>query len=186
MKGSADTKQLDMFLRSVERRAYYMAVTAVSNPQDALDLVQDAMTRFVAKYSNKPEEERKPLFYRTLTNAITDFHRRKNVRNRVLSAISWLGLNDNEDTGPDPISLLPDPGTRSMEDILGDTRFRDDVNVALKKLPLRQQQAFLLRAVEELSVADTAQAMGVSAGSVKTHYFRALAALRDHLQGYQP
>lgn len=49
---------------------------------------------------------------------------------------------------------------------------------ALSRLPERQRIAVVLRYLADMSEADAADAMGVSAGAVKTHLHRGVAALR--------
>lgn len=55
---------------------------------------------------------------------------------------------------------------------------REALVAALKKLPRRQREAVALRYLSDLSEQETATAMGVSPGSVKTHLSRGLSALR--------
>ena len=170
---------LERFLADVERRALVMAEIATSNREEALDLVQDSMIAFVTKYACKAEADWPPLFYRILQNRIRDWYRRSAVRNRWKG---WLGFADDEG---DPIQTAPDPRQATPETELRRDESRDAITAALGKLPLRQQQAFMLRIWEGLDVRDTAKAMGCSQGSVKTHLFRAMQTLRGQLQEYR-
>ena len=55
------------------------------------------------------------------------------------------------------------------------------IMAAVRRLPARQREVVVLRFFADLSVADTAAAIGASDGAVKTHTSRALLALREAL-----
>lgn len=178
---STNQRALDQFLRGVERRALRMAELACSSRDDALDVVQDAMCAFVKNYAAKPEPDWAPLFHRVLDSRLNDFHRRRTVRNR------WLAVFERkeDDDKLDPIEQaqdLQDPGPLLR---LAGSEAGKALDAALKALPLRQRQAFLLRMWEGFDVATTARVMQCSEGSVKTHLSRALAALRRALEDHQ-
>jgi len=174
---------LDRFLAGVEKRAFRMAEIATRSPDEAMDIVQDAMLSLAKNYSHKSEADWGPLFHRTLQNKIRDRYRRSRTYNNVFS---WLRSrhDDDENDSYDPIqqaadsvSLTPDSNANN-EQLMGVTLD------AIRELPLRQQQAFLLRAWEGFDVKETAKAMGCSQGSVKTHYSRATKALKQTLEAY--
>ncbi len=170
---------LNRFLADVERRAFKMAWFASRNTDEALDLVQEAMFQFVRHYANRPREEWNPLFYRVLQSRITDWHRRTSVRKRFLG---WLGRKDEEDDRVDPFAGVADTANPNPSDHILRKEERIALEKAIRTLPLRQQQAFLLRAWEGMDVAQAAFAMGCSEGSIKTHYFRAVHTLRVLLE----
>jgi len=176
---------MDRFLASVEKQAYQMAVIAVGNSEEALDLVQDAMLGLARHYSARAEEEWRPLFFRILQSRIRDWHRRDRVRKRWRGWLDrWRGEKEGEDSDPFHEVAAPDSWNpaRKVEDNAALTALVE----ALGKLPLRQQQTFLLRAWQGLSIEETATAMQCTAGSVKTHYSRALHTLREMLEGHRP
>jgi RNA polymerase sigma-70 factor (ECF subfamily) len=168
-------RALESFLAEVERKGFRMAQIALRHEADALDVVQDAMMQLAHRYSTRPPEEWRPLFYRILENRIRDVQRRRMVRQRVMSFMPWRA--EDEDEAPDPIDQAADQAPTPAAQIESD-QMMQALEQALTELPARQRQAFLLRNVEGLDVADTAAAMKCSQGSVKTHYFRALQALR--------
>jgi RNA polymerase sigma-70 factor (ECF subfamily) len=171
-------RQLNQFLAEVERRALRIAEIAVRDRDEALDLVQDAMIKLARNYSARGSDEWTPLFYRILQNGVRDWHRRRVVRNRVMV---WFGRTKPEDNDYDVVASAPDPMGRTPDENLQNSEAMQDIELAVYELPARQREAFMLRTYEGLDVAGTAAAMGCSEGSVKTHYSRAIHALRDKL-----
>ena len=172
------SRALNQFLAGVELKAFKIAQTALRHEDDALDAVQDAMLQLARAYADRPAQEWKPLFYRILENRIRDMQRRRTVRGRVISWLPFRGEEGEEE--PDPIAQAPSPEPQPVKRLELDEAV-GALEKALGALPRRQQQAFLLRALEGLDVAATAAAMGCSEGSVMTHYFRAVQTLRAQL-----
>jgi RNA polymerase sigma-70 factor (ECF subfamily) len=170
-------RALDRFLAGIEHRAFRIARMALRHDDDALDIVQDAMLQLARRYGARPEEEWRPLFYRILQNRIRDHQRRQRVRAKVMS---WLPGFKSEEATADPLESVPDRAPLPV-DRLAQEGAIDKLEAALRSLPARQQEAFALRNFEGLDVAQTAQAMGCSEGSVKTHYSRAVHSLREQL-----
>jgi RNA polymerase sigma-70 factor (ECF subfamily) len=175
---SAPAVDFDAFLASVERRAFRMAELALGHREDALDAVQDAMVKLFA-YRDRPAAEWTPLFWSILRSQVTDRHRRNTVRRKVMAV---LGRRGEEDA--DPLEMLPDPGEDPARRH-ADAQAWAALGKALRQLPRRQREAYLLRELQGLDVAETAAAMGCSDGSVKTHLSRAMAALRTHLEDWR-
>jgi len=171
-------QELSQFLAGVERRAFRIAQMATGNTDDALDILQDAMFNLARKYADRPPEEWGALFQTVLQSRIRDFYRRSRIRNRFRA---WFGGKDDRDGGPDRMqSMVDESGPRPERDITGEQSVAK-IDAAIRALPLRQQQAFMLRVLEGLDTKAAARIMKCSESSVKTHYSRAIHTLRAQL-----
>lgn len=173
------TRELEQFLVGIERRAFRMAQVALRDADDAMDVVQDAMLKLARHYAAKPSAEWPPLFFRILQNCIRDLQRRHSVRRRLMA---WWpsAAGDGDEDAQNPVEQVADhaplPGDALMQG-----QAMQQLEVALRELPARQREAFMLRNFEGMDVAETALAMGCTQGSVKTHYSRAVHSLRATL-----
>lgn len=161
----------------MEKRAFRIAEIATGNREDALDILQDAMYKLVQKYATRGPEEWGPLFQTILQSRINDWYRRTAVRNRFRVWFRFVAEEDPQE----PVQGLEDKQARRPEEQLDSLRSMEDLEKALRELPARQFQAFVLRVWEGMDVAQTANVMKCSQGSVKTHYSRAVHALREKL-----
>ena len=181
----ATDKELNDFLKTVDRRAFKRTVYMVRDEDAALDIVQDAMIKLAEKYFDRPASELPLLFQRILSNATMDHFRRQKVRNAVFSNLSdFEGGDPGEDF--DLLETLETQegsmGALSAADEVSRVQMLAAIEQEVAALPARQREAFLLRYWEELDVAETAAVMGCSEGSVKTHCSRAVHALAKTLK----
>lgn len=166
---------LDAFLAGIGARAFRFAEAGLRSRDDALDAVQDAMMKMLA-YAERPAAEWTPLFWSILRRRIIDLQRRSRFRLRWLSPAAEHDQDSRIDwadpgAGPSAAHDQREAYTRLVQ--------------ALRGLPARQREAFTLRVLEELDVAQTAHAMGCSEGSVKTHLSRARDALQKQLEEFR-
>ncbi len=167
------------FFSRVQITALRIAQYATKNREDALDIVQEAMTSFVRCYSHCDEQEWDPIFHRLLQNQIRDWLRREKVRTRVWVSYDPIEMNvETVDKFDDIINELPiDPHDRIVYD-----EMIEILRNAVLGLSMQQQKVFYLRVGEGLDINETAQQLGISKSSVKTHYTRAIQTIKKFLQ----
>lgn len=179
----ASSKELSDFLRDVERRAFKQTVYAVRDEHVALDIVQDSMLKLADKYPDKPVKEYPMLFQRILQNTMRDFWRRQKVRNMWTTLLSSFAGKGDADDNWDPLDTIHvEDESQNPSNQLESSQTMQLIEKALEKLPPRQREAFVLRYWEDMSVKETAESMGCSQGSVKTHCSRALHTMAGLLE----
>jgi RNA polymerase sigma-70 factor (sigma-E family) len=131
----------------------------------AEDLVQSTLTRLYLAWSSFQKAGNPHAYvHRALVNALFDEHRRP-----------WRQRER-------PFSNLPERPVHGTE---GSSR-ADEVRHALRELPPRMRAALVFRYFHDLSVAETAQALGCRQGTVKSQTARALDRLRTVLEAGPP
>ena len=171
---------MDLFLRDIRVPALKMTVLRVRDEELALDLLQEAMIGFVQAAARFDETLWQRLFFKILLRRITDWQRKKGWRDRIARIVPFSGLAGSSGDSDDVMVPEGEPEASAQEEHDAD-ELAAALEQALGELPARQQEVWLLRQWQGLSVQETAAAMGCSAGTVKTHLSRAMQALRERL-----
>ncbi|HVS68666.1 MAG TPA: SigE family RNA polymerase sigma factor [Mycobacteriales bacterium] len=140
------------------RDAYRVAYRLLGDRSEAEDVAQEACARAYSRWSSI-RDHAEPWCVRVASNLALDLLR---SRARAIKRNERAAAEQSNHTGP------------SSDD-------RIDLYAALSKLPRRQRESVILRYLGDLSEAQTADVMGCSVGSVKTHSSRGLSALREAL-----
>lgn len=181
-----DTEQhFRLFVEKMTGRALVMMESSSGHHDVAMDIVQESFIALHQNYLKRPVEEWTPLFYTILNHRLMDWHRREQ---RKQKRFAWFKpiLMELEESEVDPALLVEDTRNINPAEFLSQSHTIEEIQKAIARLPIRQQQAFLLRAWENMDTKTTAQIMECSEGSVKTHYHRAIQTLRSNLSQFDP
>jgi RNA polymerase sigma-70 factor (sigma-E family) len=140
-----------------------LARLLLDDRSQAEEVVQEAFARTLEAWERlRNVDDPYPYVRRTVVNLA-----RSGLRRRVVARRSI------------PERAVHVPGTES--DAIASESRREIVH-ALRSLPRRQRECVVLRYFEESSTEETADVLGISEGSVKTHLHRALQALETMLE----
>ena len=182
LKSTAE-QRLKFFMQDVTGRALVMMESATQGHNGiAMDLVQEAFISLHKSYSEKSTEEWYPLFYTILNNKLQDWRRKEARRASPFSLFRKVSLDSDDEEAMD----IVDEYTPNPLQFLDQELTIEEIQEAISRLPVRQQQAFMLRAWEGFDTQTTASIMNCTEGSVKTHYHRAIQGLRTTLSHLNP
>jgi RNA polymerase sigma-70 factor (ECF subfamily) len=167
------------FVRIIElyrKPGINLAYRIMNDYQDAEDVSQEA---FAALYKNihsfRGESSLKTFFMSILINLARQRFRRKRL-------VSFISLNSSHEGDEDKGEMDIQDNNTIEKEIIG-KEIRRKINAALRSLPSRQREVFILRHYEDMNLAEIAEVTGCSTGTVKSHLFRAIAHLRKRLRG---
>jgi RNA polymerase sigma-70 factor (ECF subfamily) len=170
VKGGEESA-FDELVRRHQGRVYAVAYRITLNREDALDVAQEALVKAYRKIDAwKPHGGFVPWLMRLTANHAIDCLRRKK-RRKESSADESYGPHQTVDHSP-----LRDTGTAVLAQ-----EINERIDGALGCLSPSQRAVFVMRHYEGLPLADIAEALTCTVGSVKVHLFRALRKLRVEL-----
>jgi RNA polymerase sigma-70 factor (ECF subfamily) len=164
---AGDTTSFELLMRRHNQRVFRALRSILRNDDEAEDAMQQA---YVSAFTHLSEFAGRARFSTWL------------VRIAVHEALGRLRRGKRITSFEDE-ALLEEPmaTTRSPEDAASDVEMRALLDEAVDGLPIAFRTVFVMRAVEDMSVGETAEALGIPEETVRTRLHRARALLRDDL-----
>lgn len=175
---SGDINRYAELVHRYQLAAWKMAYGFVGNMEDAKELSQNG---FVKAYQHLRQFRRRSSFstwlYRIIVNECKDFFKRKARQPKLVSLIP----DPDED---DPVLFEVEDPAGDPSDTMVNQELAKHLGEAIRGLPMKQRQAFVLHHVHGMSLEETSSVMGCRVGTVKAHVFRACEQLRVRLAPY--
>ena len=174
---AGDASAFEAIMRRHNRLLFRTARGIVDDDAEAQDVVQDAyLQAFIGLQSFRGDASLGTWLVRIVINAALSVQRKKGRQVQLDERAEMANEPSVENEMAFSISAS------ELPDALADrSQVRGLLQDAIASLPVIYRSVFILRAVEEVSVEETAFCLGVSAETVKTRFLRARVMLRDLL-----
>ena len=164
-------------VRPYERRVYAAALAILRNESDSEDVAQEAMLKALANIRQFRAEARFSTWLIQITVNEALMRRRRERKGMV------EGIDDHRDDEGEYAPRDFADWREIPSEALERKEVRQKLAEALASLDRKYREVFVLRDMEQLNIQETADALGISAASVKTRLLRARLMLRDLLAG---
>lgn len=176
--GTGDRSAMEQLLMRAQEAAYRFSLLVCGHPQDAEDVMQDALLKTYQHVGRISEPEAfRTWLYTTVRNACLMKRRRRAGEPSV-----FVSLEQGVDTGEGAVPIDVADGSRPVDQQLIDAWTDDRLRRALYQLPPSYRIVVVMREIEGLSTREAAEVMGVSEANVKTRLHRARLMLRKELE----
>lgn len=163
----------DVLVRRHQGRVYAVAYRMTGNREDALDVAQEVFLKVHRKvHTWRPRAGFLPWLMRLATNQSIDALRRRKRHRHAPLEEAW-----QQREGQAPV----EPHTPGTGEQVAAHEIGERVQRALDVLSPSQRAVFVMRHYEGLQLADIAEALGCTTGSVKVHLFRATKKMQQEL-----
>ena len=173
---------LEALMRRHNGRLFRVARAILKDDAAAEDALQDAYVQaFRRSEQFRGEAELATWLTRIVINqALMVLRKRK--REPIVVPFRGLGADGQEGRSDDMTSDLPDEKAESPSDSTLRGEIRKVIERRIDQLPVAFRTVFVMREVEEMTVQETAECLGIPPATVRTRLFRARALLRESLE----
>jgi RNA polymerase sigma-70 factor, ECF subfamily len=170
-----DSESFYDLVRPYERSVFLTALSLVKNPADAEDVAQDAILKAFKNLSRFRQESKFSTWLIQITLNEAKMRLRKD-RHHLYESWNDDQREDGENYPRDLADWRPIPS-----EALEQTEVREALNRALQSLPAKYRSVLFFRDVQQFSIKETAELLGLTITTVKTRLSRARLRLRDAL-----
>jgi RNA polymerase sigma-70 factor (ECF subfamily) len=165
-------------IRPYERGAFLTAYSILRNQDDAEETVQQAMVKIFSHLAELSERDKfKQWAMRVVENEAKMYRRKR--RQHLYESIDQ---NSTETSDDKPFYPKQFADWRDLpSDVVEQKEVREAVAKAVADLPDIYRAVFVLRDMQHLDVAETAEALGLGESAVKTRRHRARLMMRESL-----